>query len=207
MESDIKIEKKPEWVSWLDIKNCLYEAHSINRAQGINMLLYKAPPSQLCEYIGTNGLMLVALNNKKLVGVGGFIERNDKLWCIRGKYMQICLVGILPDYSGKGLFRQFLDKLEKIAEERNYPVILSTTHEKNKRKIKVSITNGYHIIGYSRVADHYNVVMAKWLTRCPYGKFHFRFKVGLSWVDTRIRTLLRKPYYKIKKIFKDNKSQ
>lgn len=200
MESEITIEKKPEWISWLDIKNCLYESHSVNRAQGINMLLYKSQPSELCEYIGANGLMLVALNGKKLVGTAGLCERGNKLWCTKGKYVQLCLVGILPEYSGHGLFRQFLDKLERTATERKYQLILSTTHEKNKRKIKISIINGYQIIGYSRVDDHYNVVMAKWLSECPYGNFYMRFRLCSSWLDTRIRTLLRKPYYFIKTI-------
>lgn len=200
MKLEIKIEQKPDWVSWSDIKNCLYESHAVNRAKGINMLLYKASPSQLHEYIGANGVMLVALDGKKLVGTGGICERNDKLWCTKGNYLQICLVGILPEYSGHGIFRQLLDNLEKIAVNRKSPIILTTTHEKNKRKIEISITNGYQIIGYSRVEDHYNVVMAKWLYECPYVKFYVNFRVVLSWLNTRTRTLLRKPYYKIKTI-------
>ena len=41
MNNDIQIVEKPDWISWDDIKKCLFDAHAINREKGINMANYQ----------------------------------------------------------------------------------------------------------------------------------------------------------------------
>lgn len=198
MSTDIQIMEKPDWVSWEDIRQCLYEAHSVNRAKGINMFLYQASPDKLREYIGENGVMLVALDGNKIVGVCGMCEKKDKQWFTKGAYAQLSLGGILPECSGHGVFRRFIQILERIAEERSYFAVLSSTHEKNKRRIDISKSNGYKLVGYTAVGDHYNVLMAKWPEGSPYSEPYRRFRVGLSWITSRTKSLLRPLYHMVK---------
>ena len=71
MGNSIQVVEKPDWVSWDDIKQCLYEAHSVNRSKGINMAHYQWPAEKIKESLGENGFMLVALDGNKLVGTAG----------------------------------------------------------------------------------------------------------------------------------------
>lgn len=200
MSVDIQIMERPEWVSWKDIRQCLYDAHSVNRAKGINMSLYQASSDKLREYIGANGVMLVALDGNKVVGVCGMCEKKDKQWFTKGTYAQLGLGGILPEYSGHGIFRKFIQILEGIAEERSYSAVLSSTHEKNKRRIDISKANGYKLVGYIAVGDHCNVLMAKWPEGSSYSESFRRFRVGLSWITSRVKSLLRPLYHRVKKL-------
>lgn len=192
MAANIQILEKPDWVSWEDIRQCLYDAHSVNRDKGINMQLYHKSPEELYDYIiGANGTMLVALNDSKVVGVGGICERKKKVWFTKGTYALLCLGGIRPEYSGLGIYKRLLQMRERIADERGFSVVLITTHEKNKRIIDITTKNGYKLVGYTIVGDHYNVLMAKWSTGCPYSKIYREYQVCLSWIRVRLCSILR----------------
>ena len=202
MEPNIQIIEKPDWVSWSAIRQCLYDAHSVNRAKSINMLLYQKTPEELREYIvGANGVMLVALDGEELIGVGGICERTRKVWFTKGTYALMCLAGIRPKYGGLGIYKKLLQMREKISNKREYAVISITTHEKNKRIINISTKNGYKLVGYTRVGDHYNVIMAKWPAGCPYSKFYCNFRLCLSWLHMHLRAYISKCYHVIKDRF------
>ena len=61
MESNIQIVEKPDWVTWDDIKQCLFEAHAENRAKGINMAHYQWPVEKIKESLGERGIILVSI--------------------------------------------------------------------------------------------------------------------------------------------------
>ena len=89
-DRSIQIIEKPDWVSWDDIKQCLFEAHSVNRAKGINMDHYQWPTEKIKESLGENGFMLVALDGDKVVGTAGIGEKFGNKWYSKGRYAYMC---------------------------------------------------------------------------------------------------------------------
>lgn len=192
----IQIVEKPDWVSWEDIKQCLFEAHSANRKKGINMANHQWPTEKIKDSVGDNGIMLVALDEEKVVGTAAIIEKNKKRWYTQGRYAYMGYAGVLPAYNGKGLYRRFTEKREEIARLRGFEVLVFDTHENNKTVQSIALKNGYRYVRYFRAAsmDHYNVVMAKWPNGCPYSSFYCWMKFHISKIQALMRSPLKKKY-------------
>lgn len=188
MSSGINIIEKPDWVSWDDIKQCLKDSHSVNRAKGINMTHYQWPAIKIKESLGENGFMLVALDGKKLVGTAGVGEKSGKSWYANGRYGYMCFAGVLPEYSGCGIYRALVNRREEIAKSRNYQILVFDTHCKNKKVQKIALKNGYRYVRFfqAQSRDHYSVVMAKWLNGCPYTKFYCCYR----YLKSKLKVLL-----------------
>ena len=200
MSTSIKIIEKPDWVSWEEIKECLINAHSINRAKGINMTHYQWPEEKLRDLIEPNGVMLVALDGEKIVGTAAFSEKQGSTWYVKGRYAYICFDSVLPEYSGCGIFKKLDILREEIIKERGYGVFIGDTHIKNKSRIRIAKKNGYHLVRCFRGknSDHYSVVIAKWLNGCPYSRFYCLARFYYSWVIVHLYTV----YGEIKRCFK-----
>ena len=191
MESSIQIIEKPDWVSWDDIKQCLFEAHSVNRAKGINMTHYQWPAEKIKESLGENGFMLVALNGGKLVGTAGIGEKFGKNWYASGRYAYECYASVLPEYAGKGIYKMLEIRREDKAKEEGYDVLIGDTHSKNTHRIEIALKNGFRLVRFFRAAsnDHYSVVIAKWLDGCPYSKLYCDIQYRISKYKTLTRSL------------------
>ena len=198
MSTDIQIIEKPEWISWDDIKQCLEESHSVNRERGINMIKYRWTVEKIRESMGINGVMLVAIDGKKVVGTAALGERERETWYVKGRYAYMSLACVLPQYSGCGIYKKLLSRREEIAKSRDYSVFLLDTHEKNTKIQNIAKSAGYQCVSYFNVTDHYNVIMAKWPAGCPYSETYCKFRVCLSWINSRIKKLLW-PLYRIVK--------
>ena len=178
----IQIMEKPEWVSWEDIKRCLYEAHSVNRAKGMNMAHYQWPAEEIKESIGENGFMLVAVDGEKVVGTAGIGEKYGKTWYANGRYAYECFASVLPEYAGKGIYKRLEIIREEKAQEEGYDILIGDTHSKNTHRIEIALKNGFRLVRFFRAGsnDHYSVVIAKWLNGCPYPSFYCWNKYQLS---------------------------
>ena len=195
MDTDkIQIVVKPDWVSWEDIKRCLFEAHAANREKGINMAHYQWPAEKIEEYIGINGVVLVSLDGEKLVGTAAIAERTGNQWYAKGRYAYMCFAGVLPLYNGRGLYHRLTEQREKMAKSLGYNVLVFDTHKKNKQIQSIARNNGYRLVRFFRASskDHYSVVMAKWLDGCPYSSFYCWIKFQLSKFQALMRTSLKK---------------
>ena len=196
MENDtnIQIIEKPEWVSWDDIKQCLYEAHSVNRAKGINMAHYQWPSEKIKQSLGEKGFMLVALDGDKLVGTAGIGEKFGNKWYVKGRYAYECYASVLPEYAGKGIYKMLEIRREEKAIEEGYDVLIGDTHSNNSHRIDIALKNGFRLVRFFRAAsrDHYSVVIAKWLNGCPYSSFYFWMKFQTSKLHALIRFPLKK---------------
>lgn len=192
MNPEIKVIEKPDWVSWDEIKQCLVDAHLVNRAKGINMSHYQWPVEKIREYIGPNGVILVALDGSKVVGTAAISEKEGKAWYAKGRYAYMCFGSVLPEYSGKGIYGRLIRIREEIAERDKYTVWVLDTHIKNTKLQNIAKNNGYRSVGYFRTAnkDHCNVVMAKWPGGCPHSMFYCRLRFFLSRIRTRISIIL-----------------
>lgn len=193
-DSSIQIIEKPEWVSWDDIKQCLYEAHSVNRAKGISMAHYQWSAEKIQESLGEGGFMLVALDGDKLVGTAGIGEKYGNIWYANGRYAYECYAGVLPDYAGKGIYKMLEIRREEKAKEEGYDVLIGDTHSKNTHRIEIALKNGFRLVRFFRAAskDHYSVVIVKWLNGCPYSSFYCWIKFEVSKLQTLIRFPLKK---------------
>ena len=189
MEQNIQILEKPDWVSWNDIRCFLFEAHTNNRAKGINMTHYQWSAEKIRESLGEKGIMLVALEGKKLVGTAGIAEKFGKSWYARGRYAYMCYAGVLPEYSGRGIYKALNNKREEIAKELGYHVLSLDTHRKNKQIQEIALKNGYKFVRFfmANSKDHYSVVMVKWLNGCPYSKLY----CWLKFQESKVKALLR----------------
>ena len=192
MESNIQIVEKPDWVTWDDIKQCLFEVHAVNRSKGINMTHYQWPAEKIKEFIGEQGTILVALDGNKLIGSAAIKEGSKSHWYVSGKYAFVCFDGVMPEYSGQGIFRLLDSKREDKAKELGYDVLVFDTHEKNTYRQRIALKNGYRYVRYSLVStkDHFNVVMAKWLNGCPYSERFCKWKYFISKLQTKLKAKL-----------------
>lgn len=193
-DTEIKIIEKPDWVSWDDIKHCLYEAHAVNRAKGINMTHYQWSAEKIKQSLGEKGFMLVALDGDKLVGTAGIGEKFGNKWYANGRYAYECFAGVLPEYAGKGIYKMLEIRREEKAKEDGYNVLIGDTHSKNSHRIDIALKNGFQLVRFFRAVskDHYNVVIAKWLNGNPYPSFYCWMKYQIS----RIQALIRFPLIK-----------
>ena len=191
MNNNIQIVEKPDWISWEDIKNCLFDAHIINREKGINMANYQWPAEKIKEHIGDNGIMYVALDGEKLVGTAALAEKKSYHWYSKGKCGYLCFACVIPTYSGLGIYHSLLKKREDFAKTRDYDVLYYDTHCKNSIILALGEKNGYRKVRFflTKSKDHYNIVMAKWLKNCPYSKCYCWWKYSISKVKAMLKTL------------------
>ena len=191
MNNNIQIVEKPDWISWEDIKKCLFDAHIINREKGINMANYQWPAEKIKEHIGDNGIMYVALDGEKLVGTAALAEKKSYHWYSKGKCGYLCFACVIPTYSGLGIYHSLLNKREEIAKIQDFDVLYYDTHCKNSIILTLGEKNGYRKVRFflTKSKDHYNIVMAKWLKNCPYSKCYCWWKYSISKVKAMLKTL------------------
>lgn len=191
MKNNIQIIEKPDWISWDDIKKCLFDAHIINREKGINMANYQWPAEKIKESIGDNGVMFVALDGDKLVGTAALAEKKSYHWYSKGKCGYLCFACVIPSYSGLGIYHSLLKKREEIAKNQDFDVLYYDTHCKNEKIITYGEKNGYRKVRFflTKSKDHHSIVMAKWLKDCPYSKLYCWWKYSISKVKAMLKHL------------------
>lgn len=165
MDNHIQIIVKPDWISWDEIKKCLYNAHAENRSRGINMAHYLWPAEEIKNYIGKDGVMLIALDGKRLIGTAAIAKKEGRKWYANGSYAYMCFACVLPEYRGLGIYQKLITKREELAITLGYQTLLMDTHSKNKIIQKVAKKNGYKKVRkfQTKSKDHHSVILVKWL--------------------------------------------
>jgi len=180
---------KPDWVSWDNIKQCLVDAHAINRSKGINMAHYQWSVEKIKESLGENGFFLVALDSERLVGTAALSEEKRPFWYVGKKCAYVCFDSVIPDYSGKGVFHDLDKEREEIARKNGYSTIVFDTHLDNKKRQLIALKNGYEYVRFfmANNREHYSVVMAKWLEECAFSSTFIKKKFLISKLLTKIQ--------------------
>lgn len=188
-ETSIQIIEKPDWVSWEEIHQVLWKAHEQNRQKGMYMALPAKSAEELQKYLEGKGKIFVALDDQRVIGTLALLVKEGFQWFNRGKYGYACLGAVLPECSGKGVFRALYDKMESEAIHMQLPVITRDTHENNARMLKISKKEGYQFVSYKAYKDHFNIVRAKWLNGCPYPSWYIniRFQLSKLYLKTRYK--------------------
>lgn len=191
-ENKVNIIEKPESISWDDIHECLWNSHAQNRANGVMMKFPSLPGEEIKKRIEAgNGKMFIATIDDNLVGVAGYQVKKCKSWYCTGNYLYLCFAGILPEYSGKGIYKKLYIYIEREREKLHLPIVLFDTHESNLHMIEINQHNGFVKVDYKRYGDHYNVVMAKWGDSCPYSKWYIKLRYLLKKYKLKLKYLIK----------------
>ena len=65
---NIRIEEKPDWMSWDDVHELLAEAHQSNFKKGIILKYALMPGEQIRKKLGEEGCCWIAFDGDKPVG-------------------------------------------------------------------------------------------------------------------------------------------
>ena len=179
MEQNIQGIEKPEWVSWDEIREVLWESHAENREQGIINAFPSLPSDEIRKKVGDKGKMYVALEGKKVVATGAILIKNNRKWYTKGDYAYICFGAILPAYRKFRLYFIF-EKISEVYAKSISSLLVADMHEDNKRIQKLRLHEGFQYVECKACKDHYNLVMAKWLDECPYPLWYIKFRFQLS---------------------------
>lgn len=186
MEQNILIIEKPEWVSWDEIHQVLWESHAENREKGIKNSYYSLPSDEIRRFVGDKGKMFVALDEKKVVATGAVLVKNNRSWYTKGDYAYACLGAILPEYRKRRIYFPF-EKLTEAYAKAFSSLLVTDMHENNLTIQKLRLREGFHYVTYKACKDHYNVVMAKWFNECPYPQWYIKFRFLLSKLYAKTR--------------------
>lgn len=192
MDSSIRVVLKPDFISWDDIHNLLWEAHADNRKHGINNRYPSLPGDEIQKRIGEDGKMLVALTkDNTLVGVNGYRPQKVTLWFGTQMVASRRFAAVLPEYNGCGVYRKLCEDQEQLAREAGLNVMLFDTHEKNERVMIHSKKAGYVPVDLKFYSDHFSIVMVKWLDGCPYPGFVCSFFFHVRSFIVRFRSRIK----------------
>lgn len=194
MNNNIQIVEKPDWVSWEDIHNVLWKAHSENRKNGIFMRYASLTGEEIRQRVEGKGKLFCAITNGKVVGTGAAFEKNVKLWFTKGRkpVCYQCFASVLPEFMGKGIYKQLVLCRERYCREIGLNRMMFDTHERNKHTINILKKNGYKFVDYRFYKDHYNIVMVKWLDGCPYSDFRLKYEFVLIKLKLQINRIFKR---------------
>lgn len=190
-KENIIIREKPDSISWEEIRQCLIDAHAENRAKGINMTHYQWPAEKIKSFIGDDSVVLVALDDSKLIGVLALNTIEKKKWYVTGKCGYVGFGAVLHEYNGQGVFRKLYDTIEEKARKKGYDMLIRDTNERNKRMLKISKKEGYSYVDYMVGNDHNSIMSAKWLGECPFSTCYCKRRFLLSKYKAKMTYAIR----------------
>lgn len=192
MGNSIQITEKPEWISWDDIHNVLWEAHSSNREKGIFMHYSTLSGNEIRQRIDGKGKMFCAIKDNKLVGTAAIVPKTTMLWYdkVPTTYAYLCFACVLPEYAGQGVYKQLYIYREEKIEKMGLRNMMFDTHENNCRILEINSKNGFVPVDYKFYKDHFNIVMVNWPGGCPYSDIRVKYEFTKRKFITKIKFIL-----------------
>lgn len=192
MRESIQIIEKPDWISWDTIHEVLIQAHAENRSRGINMRKPSLPGEEIKKEIGDEGVFLVALDGNKVIGTAALLKNENSAWYNKGPYGYLCFGALLPEYRGKGIYKQLCQKREEAARNMGLDKLYFDTHHNNHHVIEINQSQGFKYVDVKGLKDHWNVVLFKWLDNCPYSDFRCAFEFSIRKLRMQIKFALKR---------------
>ena len=191
----ITIIEKPDSVSYEVIRETLQAAHAANFRRGVVLRTTQLSAGELAARVGPRGRCFVAMDGDHVAGTASCRVVERHAWYAKGEVADEILVGVRPEYKGRGVYSRLLAAVEAAAAEAGYRVVVFNTAEKNIEKQRICLKKGFRYVNcfVAPDNDHYSVVMAKWLNGCP-------FSGARLWIEYHLRRLLVKLRYKPGKI-------
>ena len=191
MMSNIIVIEKPETILYEDVHNLLWIANEENRRNGFVLKTSELSGEELRVRLGEDGKCLVAMDGSRLVGTLFVYFATRSRWYYKGLIAEFGMIAIHPDYQGKHILRKLIELGIDYANDCGCLVIELDTADTNMRAI-----NAYKHFGFSPVSyranpggDHYSVIMAKWLDKCPFSnwKVHYKYHLKKCYVKLRYK--------------------
>ena len=194
----IQYLEKPDWVTWESIMECIRNSHKVNDKRGFHMLNQEMSVDDLKKKL-RNGHCFVAIDGNKVIGTGSSIIRAGNRWWSWGKKVAYnCLDAIIEEYQGTDVYFGLREVRSRFLKEVGVDIVQFNTAEQNKVVQKIALRRGAKYVMFSATAkgaDYYSVVMANWLTGCPYPDWFINFMYKLSKVVVK---MFWKPGYKFR---------
>ncbi|MBO4367601.1 MAG: GNAT family N-acetyltransferase [Clostridia bacterium] len=171
------IREKDESVSYESIQELLHLAHEKNKANGLVYATADQTVAKLIEKI-SSGVCFIAVTNdgtdEMLVGTCTLEQRTLKYWYIENKeepLLLLKLVGIHPDWSGKGIGKALIGHCVDFARKNHYKMIVTDSAEENSAFRRLMSGAGFVIVDCVKYASNnfISAVYAKWIfEECPW---------------------------------------
>lgn len=124
----------------------LWKAHEQNRKKGVIMSYPSLSGEEIKNKIGELGKMFVAIEGEKVIGTLALIHKVGKQWYNTSQYGYLCFGAVLPECSGKGVYRSLYQLAEASAKQSGLRVLTRDTNENNARMLKITKQEGYHFV-------------------------------------------------------------
>ena len=171
------VREKPTEMPYDVIHDVLQRAHQRNFEKGIIMTTPTLSAEELEKKVGPDGKCFIVLKGEEVVGTASFRIREIKRWYHSGKTAEFIMDGILPEYQGKHIFPMLETARIEALREIGINTIRFDTAEKNKRRQKIARKNHFVYVDFvSFNANHYSVVMFRWLGKSPFTKIYCLFR-------------------------------
>lgn len=161
----VQIIEKNDTVSYEQIHELLYEAHSVNRKKGFHVCTAEKTGEELQESIGPEGKCFLAVDGDQVVGVTAVNTVQRNRWYAYCPIACQILVGVLPEYQGKHISSALHERLVAYVKEKGLPGIESQVAYNNQTIRKACKKWGFRYVGFDvyKENDHYTVIMYKWI--------------------------------------------
>lgn len=185
---EINVLQKPEWISWDEIHDLLFEAHKKNVENGMSMRIPHLPGEELEKQLGSSGRCFVAIADGKLVGTTSVRFFKGHSWYDEGKLVaHSMLSGILPKYQGIGITEDLNELRDEFIREVGATMIHADTAENNTVVREKVRKNGFYDVAYKVRETHNSIIFVKWLDRSPFSDKYINRKFKISKVLARIQ--------------------
>ncbi|MBQ4361826.1 MAG: GNAT family N-acetyltransferase [Lachnospiraceae bacterium] len=195
MAETITVIEKPEEITFEQIREVLWDANERNRRDGFYLSTASMPGEKLKERLGPDGKCFVALAHKDgadeplLVGTISIRYLDRRRWYAKGRVADYMLAAVISSYQGKHINSMLAEKVFETAREAGCKVVELDTAVTNKHAIAVYKHQGFKLVSFKANpgGDHYSVIMAKWLGKCPFSDAYckLRYLAGKTLVKLR----------------------
>lgn len=146
LENGIRILKKPDYITYEQIQECLDKAHEVNTKKGLNYATQGQSVEKLVEKL-KDAVTYVALTpDNKVVATASVQFRKINHWYHNGDIGLLKLIGVLPEYSGFKLATLLLFLLRLKVQFKKVEVLVSDSAEANLAIRNLYLHNGFEIV-------------------------------------------------------------
>lgn len=172
LDNGIRILKKPDYITFEQIQECLDKAHQVNAAKGLVYATQGQTVEKLIEKL-KNAVTYVALTpDNKVVATASVQFRKINYWYHNGNIGLLKLIGVHPEYSGLKLAQLLLQLRRFEAQSRKIEVLVTDSAEKNLAIRNLYLHNGFEIVDCCKYPENnfVSVVYAYWFHGCPHSQ-------------------------------------
>lgn len=177
----IRIEERPDHISYKELCDLIHEAHTVNRDRGLIYGTSKISEDDLGRKFRAGTVCFVAFDGDQLVGMACVSVRRINKWYHKGETAYLELFAVKPGNQGKGIARKLRDYCIEHAKRMGMKTCLSVSAEKNVAMRKIYSSIGFLQVGYGagKSNNFYSIFYMKWIDKCPFSNYYvsFRFKV------------------------------